>query len=191
MAGPNGRQRQYKVDYFDALEWQKRRAFWSVSKALRTANFTDANLENAGVLLKRKMLQDYTIITVLPARRFAIRDRLPELKRDTLKHLAQSQFTATAMFDTLIMDQPSDENLWLPRIYRVLDTIEDLAPEDVQEITVLYDSPQHIPPLRAYLPLPKTADDSRQPGTKKIDSTLPGCPDLYVYSRPLGKTSDI
>ena len=44
------------------------------------------------------------------------------------------------------------------RVYRILDTIEDLAPENVQAITVSYDGPEPIPPLKAYLPLPDKDD---------------------------------
>lgn len=152
--------------HFDALEWQKRRVFWSVSKTLRESDFTETNLEDAGVLLKRKKLRNYEIVTVLPARRFALNDRLPELTIETLEHLAQTKFSTVAMFDALVMNQPEEKELWLPRIYRILDTIEDLAPEDVQAITVSYDGPEPIPPLKAYLPLPQ--DDDRKQQDRKI-----------------------
>ena len=154
--------------HFDALEWQKRRAFWSVSNTLRASDFEEPNLEDAGVFLKRKTLHDYQVITVLPARRFALHDRLPELTPDTLEHLAQTRFSAAAMFDALVLDQPEDEELWLPRIYRILDTIEDLAPENVQAITVFYTGPEPIPPLKAYLPLPDAIDDLRQQQRKEF-----------------------
>ena len=59
---------------------------------LAGSDFTETNLEDAGVLLKRKTLQDFEVVTVLPARRFALNDRLPELMPDTLEHLAQTRF---------------------------------------------------------------------------------------------------
>jgi hypothetical protein len=151
---------------FDAIEWKKRRAYWS--KAIRDANFTQPNLEEPGVLLKRQTLQDCDVIRVLPARRFALQDRLPELITKTLNHLAQQGFTSTAMFDALLVDQRNGEELWLPRIYRILDTIEDLDSENVQVITVLYDGPQDIPALTVYLPLPRSTHDPKQQERKKF-----------------------
>lgn len=148
--------------HFDALEWQKRRAFWSLSNTLAVATFAGPDLEPDGVLVKHKTLKEYEILTVLPARRFALQDRLPELTPDTLEQLAQTQFVAVAMFDTLVLERPAENELWVPRVYRILDTIEDLALENVQAITVSFDGPEPIPPLKAYLPLPDAADDPRQ-----------------------------
>jgi hypothetical protein len=56
----------------------------------------------------------------------------------------------------------------MPRIYRILDTIEDLAPENVQAITVSYDGPEPIPPLKAYLPLPHEDDFPNQLDRKRF-----------------------
>lgn len=153
---------------FDALEWEKRRNFWSTSKTLRAGEFAETGLEKAGVRLRRWKLRDCEVVKVLPARRFALQDRLPELAPGTLDHLAQSGFSAAAMFDALVMHPITEEELWLPRIYRVLDTIEDLDSENVQAITVSYEGPQDIPPLKACLPLPLTASDPKQQDRKRF-----------------------
>src|ERR1043166_6282964 len=154
--------------HFDALEWKKRRAFWSTSKILRDSDFSEPNLEEPGVLLGRQKLQDCEVIRILPARRFALQDRLPELKSQTLEQLAQAGFASSAMFDHLLMDHSNGEELWLPRIYRVLDTIEDLDSENVQTISVSYDGPQNIPPLTTYLPLPRATHDPKQQERKRF-----------------------
>jgi HD domain len=151
--------------HFEESEWKKRRAFWSVF--LSHADFAEPKLET-GVLLKRKTFQDYEVVTVLPARRFALQDRLPELTSDMLDRLARTGFSATSMFDALVMDQQKEKELWLPRIYRILDTIEDLAPENVQTITISYDGSEPVPPLTAYLPLPDATDDPRQDERKRF-----------------------
>jgi hypothetical protein len=153
---------------FDAVEWEKRRKYWSRPNALRGEKFArTGSMEEGGVRLRRYPFYDCELLRVLPARRFAFQDRLPEITADMLDQLMRTGFTAVSMFDRIIMNS-ADREWWLPRVYRVLDTLEDLDPENVQAITITYDGPEDIPPLTAYLPLPTTANDPGQQSRKRF-----------------------
>ena len=140
---------------FDYDEWFKRRPRWSA----------DTGTDVARVI--RHTFGATELLTVLPARKYALQDRLPEMSAAELVAIARSDYTAVAMFDTLL----AKGTLWTPRVYRVLDTIEDLDPDGVQALTVDYETGgERIPSLRAFLPLP--ANDAEAKGQNKRQQTI-------------------
>jgi HD domain-containing protein len=150
---------------FDSVEWEKRRRHWSNSEAMRVDLFeAKENSEESGVRVHRRSLPGVELWKLLPARRFALQDRLPETTKPILDSLSAKGFSAAALFD-ILLDRTGSEELWVPRMYRVLDSLEDLDPENVQTIIVAYEGPEPIPLLTTYLPLPgpdETADQEKR-----------------------------
>lgn len=144
---------------FDDEEWRKRTARWSQPGQLSISDHESEEVERSGLRVLRRRFGEIELLKVLPARRFALQDRLPELTGDDLRHIEDAQFTAVSIFDRMILD--ARLHRWTPRVYRILDTIADLDPEGVQTLTVEYDAREAVPKLEAYLPLPD-GDDPRQ-----------------------------
>ena len=104
---------------------------------------------------------EQVVVTVRPAQRLSILDRLPEAAADESR-LRACDFRAAPMFDVLVreklmtQDAPATKAapLWVPRVYRVLDTIADFDPASVQRIEARFDSGSDARPFTTYLPLP-------------------------------------
>jgi hypothetical protein len=71
------------------------------------------------------------------------------------------------MFDALLRNR-SASDLWIPRVYRILDTIADLDPNGVQVIEVRFHGDDRLPKLTTHLPLPKSNDDVYQDQRKEL-----------------------
>jgi hypothetical protein len=154
---------------FDHEEWRKRKPGWSQPGQVRIhPNAAMAELELLGVRIVSKRFEAVDLLRVLPARRFALRDRLPEMSAHDLEKMIEGECSAASLFDCMILDR-SGASLWTPRVYRILDTIADLDPEGVQTLNVHYEGDGAIPPLQAFLPLPRDAAQSaRQAGRKSF-----------------------
>jgi len=165
---------------FDHDEWLKRRARWSQPGQLSLdAGVALGDLESRGARVIRRCFGDTELLTALPARKFAIQDRLPELSADDLKTIDGKRYTAVAIFDTMISN--TSRALWIPRVYRILDTIEDLDPDSVQALTIDYEGAgEAIPRLRAFLPLP--AGEEEAEGQKERKRLLARYVVAQIYS---------
>lgn len=143
---------------FDHVEWARRSRFLGRPKAFAVTEHTSLHeMETAGVRLFSQSTPESAVLRVLPARSFALRDRLPEVTADDLKEIAAGQFSATAIFDRLLLKRWEDssvQHLWVSRVYRILDSLEDLDPANVQTITVDFAADEPVPSFRAYLPMP-------------------------------------
>ncbi len=155
---------------FDHEEWRKRRPRWSQPGQLRIhAGAAVAAMEPLGARVICRRFGNTELMTVLPARKFALQDRLPEMSADDLNCIERGRFTSVSIFDRMILDAPAGAPLWTPRVYRILDTINDLDPEGAQTFTVEYDGSDSIPSLHAYLPLPDSdLEGTRQPERKRF-----------------------
>ena len=126
------------------------------------------------------------LIRVLPSLLHALKNRLPEVSGKDGIVFAETDCTATAIFDRLLLashrvgaDLTADglslcdgqpvPPLWLPRIYRVLDTAADLDPGHVQSLTIRFTGADNPPVLPAWLPLPReTETDAAQQRRKEF-----------------------
>jgi hypothetical protein len=131
--------------FFDAIQW--------VAAGTR---FEELKLAGIEVNKDYDPITDQCVLTVQPAQRLAIMDRLPEAQEDLPR--LQGNFQAASMFDVLIGQklEAGAGPLWIPRVYRVLDTISDFDPANVQRIDVSFDPTSDARPFTTYLPLPDT-----------------------------------
>jgi hypothetical protein len=122
---------------------------------------TFADLEECGVRCREERDAKTVVLRVLPSRRSALRNRLPEVTDSALNQIKQGNYSATAIFDTLVLDKMgAGEPVWVPRVYRILDTIEDLDPEHVQSIDISLREPYSVAPFRTCLPLPESGESA-------------------------------
>jgi hypothetical protein len=156
---------------FDHREWDKRSSSWSKPGAFQVDQHTKpAEFEAGGVRIVRERLGGIEIVRVLPARQFALLDRLPEMTSPERQAIGAAGFSAVSIFDALVLrrlDDPEVHAVWVPRMYRVLDSLQDLDPTRVQTITVEFLADEEIPPFTAFLPLPANAQESKQQPRRK------------------------
>ena len=155
---------------FEVGEFLKRREFFSCSREMGLngdSSFQD--IEAAGIRSRLESFEGGFILKVYPAKRFALQNRLPELSDDDLHRIGAAGYSATSIFDTLILEHMGGpEPVWIPRVYRILDTIEDLDHENAQRIEIVFRGVDHLAPFTTCLPLPsqeepmKTLQDWRK-----------------------------
>ena len=172
---------------FDAEEIRKR---WSDLQKGIARLPTTPTLKDFPLVIPDEVLpagaQNVRVVRVGPDKRLTLKNRLPEVTRQELSKIADRKFSAASLFDTLLLDKqasPAREPLWMPRVYRILDSMEALDPGYVQKISVFLDSgefPLDNPadefsggvPLSkfvAYLPLPRTeGEQEHQPKRKEF-----------------------
>jgi len=147
---------------FNLSEIRKRVALFRSAVAELPAAAEPMALAGAGIHVEVEAVADGTVLTVRLSRAHELRDRFPEVSRGELAAIARHGYSATSLFDTLILDRLArsgpTEPLWLPRVYRALDTMSDLAPGEVQWVDVSFSSHEPIAPLRLGFPLPTTAE---------------------------------
>ena len=159
---------------FNNYELQKRKKHL-LSGNMRLKLNEDSNyesLERDGIFIEEFCNNSTQIFTILPSRRIAIKNRVPEISDEQLNKLENEGFSALAIYDHLLMNpfiDESNEPVWVPRVYRILDSMEDLDPGNVQKISITFQGNEKIPDLIAYFPLPHSeVDISVQKKRKQI-----------------------
>lgn len=144
---------------FEISEFLKRRELFESDALSGLKAATEfAHLERSGIRTRPEPAERLFVLKVLPSRRFALQNRLPELLQADVEKIESLGCSATAIFDTLVLSRKAGEvPVWVPRVYRILDTIEDLAPEDVQTIAVTFRCSDGNAYFKTYLPLPATS----------------------------------
>jgi len=143
---------------FDTEELRKR---WKqVESGIKGLNGKVAlpDLEKYAVLVSREDTADSVVLRVRPSRAFALLNRLPETTPGELHAITAQGFSAISIFDTLLRTKLTEDGqgraVWIPRVYRILDSMADLNPEHVQKIRVSFHSGQRVPQFIAWLPIP-------------------------------------
>ncbi|OFW09440.1 MAG: hypothetical protein A3H96_02050 [Acidobacteria bacterium RIFCSPLOWO2_02_FULL_67_36] len=157
---------------FDTSEFAKRQELFDARNGLRLDDRSAfADLESAGIQARAESADGMFVLRVAPAKRFALQNRLPELSADEREEIGRKGYSAVAIFDALVGEAftPS-EPVWVPRVYRVLDTIADLDADNVQPIEVEFSGPQDHASFVAYLPVPRPGEPSasRQANRKHL-----------------------
>jgi hypothetical protein len=147
---------------FDISEFRKRRP--ELFKELNLDEFSRfADLEKCGILSRAETDGETFILKIFPARRFAIQNRLPELSPTALKIIEADDYSATAIFDTLIgerLNRPEKvwgervqdiltrtkasmlapladldaDTVWHPRVNKILDSTKDLMLNSIKDL---------------------------------------------------------
>ena len=147
---------------FDTEEFRKR---WKeVARGIKNlhAGIRLAELEEYAVRVSHEDTADSVVLRVRPSRAFALLNRLPETTPAELQAIATSGFSAVSIFDTLLRNKLTNDGegqpVWVPRVYRILDSMEDLDPEHVQRIRVSFSSSRLVPEFMAWLPIPSAPE---------------------------------
>jgi guanosine-3',5'-bis(diphosphate) 3'-pyrophosphohydrolase len=145
---------------FETTEFLKRQELFAGLDLNESSRFED--LEKSGIRSRTETGGGTFVLKVFPARRFAIQNRLPELSPSDLRTIDKKAYSASAIFDTLILKRMKrPESVWVPRVYRILDTIEDLDSDNVQAIDITLRGPGDPALFKTFLPLPSP---SNKPG---------------------------
>lgn len=155
---------------FDVREILKREKYFL--EALQSIG-EDTNYEHLkaiGIDVYESTFQNNRISTVTPSKWLALRNRLPEITDMDVKKINQQEFSATAIFDNLLMDKLEGNNafpFFIPRVFRVLDTMADFDGFNVQGINIFFDSSEKLKNFKVYLPIPKNVDERGKQDQRK------------------------
>ena len=150
---------------FNSKEIIKRKdQFFLALKEVTTAHsFLD--LHTIGIDINCRKVNQQQIITIQPAKWMALKNRLPELTKTEIETLKHSDTSGTKIFDVLlttkIRDKRDQDPIWMSRVYRILDSMADLDPENVQEIKVEFPSASEARNYSVYLPLPNEPNNEK------------------------------
>lgn len=156
----------------DHIEIAKRSKYFfsSIAKLEKKTPFSRLAACGIGVTIDRIGFQ--LIISVEPGKLDALRDRIPDATTPECAIIAKNGFSATALFDTLIIKRLRNSSpMWLPRVYRYLDTMHDFDPRNTQQIKIYFSAEEIIEPVVIYLPLPREtskAEITRQQCRKEL-----------------------
>ncbi|MBI5207944.1 MAG: HD domain-containing protein [Candidatus Firestonebacteria bacterium] len=156
--------------FFDVLEIIKRKDFFIESIKKINNDTKNEDLNKIGIEIQEITFEKNIIFIISPSKWFALQNRLPEITEEELKEIEAKKFSAEAIFDTLLRNKlnTSDAPIWMPRIYRVLDTMVDFDPFNVQCITLFFESNEKIEDIKIYLPLSENSDIKEQEIRKEI-----------------------
>lgn len=151
---------------FNIEEIQKRKTFFlkALEEVTAATRYDDLIPKISRVDLD--VFLNNTVMTVEPGNRWTLKNRLPEITDDQLNSIEAGAYKATVIFDTMIAEPlrrmtPTD-TLWVPRVYRILDSIAALDPEHIQEILLSFDTEAGLEERTFYLPLPTDTDAGAQ-----------------------------
>ncbi len=157
---------------FDVREIFKRERYFIEALTCIQKNTSYDDLRRIGIDIHESVFQKNRIFTIAPSKWLALKNRFPEIKDTNVKKISQKDFSATAIFDTLLLDELIENNIspfFMPRVFRVLDIMADYDPFNVQEINVYFDSTEKIKNFKIHLPIPKNMDEcERQEERKRI-----------------------
>jgi len=174
---------------FDIAELCKRRSEFVPELSNIPVQLSIKDLPKYGLIAQREDVAGRTLLFVRPAPRYAFSDRLPEVSVEqsreessgrpnkddpnTIEKLQNADFDATAVFDRMLLDHYDPEHthagrLWIPRVFRVLDSMEDLDPTKVQRISIILIRPDSSLELPVWLPLPRAEEAPLQTDRKRL-----------------------
>jgi hypothetical protein len=149
---------------FNVSEIEKRLTFFqkALKKIDSTKTFKDLN--KIGIHVQIDQLENVLVFTVEPDKWDALKNRIPEITDKEREEIRTNQYSAAAIFDTLIKNKlgiAEQEPLWIPRVYRILDTMADFDPTNVQPITITFQAEENIKDVKVYLPILKEVEDRK------------------------------
>ncbi len=142
---------------YNAVEIGKRKTFFrdALKKINKSTTFDD--LKSCGIHVQIERLDKVPVLTVEPEKWDALKNRMPEVSDEERAEIGKDNYSAVAIFDTLLkqkLEQKEKNPIWMPRVYRVIDTMADFDPLNVQPITISFQAEEKIKDLKIYLPLP-------------------------------------
>lgn len=175
--------------YFDIVEISKRKELFlnALKNINEGTNYSDIN--NIGIDTSKENIENNTIFTITPGKKLALKNRLSEIEDGDLEKIRKQDFSAVAIFDTLLKDkltQNSNKPIWMPRVYRILDTISDFDPCNVQTILVSFKSAEDIEPFKTCLPIPRDEIESKDYEIRKDILSRFVCITIFNYAVTIG-----
>lgn len=157
---------------FNVSEIQKRLKFFQEALKKIEPHTTFKDLKEIGVHVQIDRLENVLVFTVEPDKWDALKNRIPEITDKERKEIQKDNYSAAAIFDTLLRNKLEETEkipIWIPRVYRILDTMADFDPLNVQELTISFQAEEKIKDMQVYLPIPEdTKDLNRQEKRKEI-----------------------
>jgi hypothetical protein len=147
---------------FNVSEIQKRLKFFQEALKKIDSSKTFKDLNEIGIHVQIDRLENVLVFTVEPDKWDALKNRIPEITDKERKEIQTHDYSAAAIFDTLLknkLEKPGQEPLWIPRVYRILDTMADFDPANVQPISISFQAEEQINDVKVYLPIPREAGD--------------------------------
>ena len=143
--------------HFNHTEIEKRADFFetALKSVERTTTFVD--LRQKGIFIRTDVLDHATVLTIEPDKWDALKDRLPDVDNSQREKIRDNKYSAVSLFDTLLLRRLGRDvksPMWVPRVYRVLDTMADFDPYDVQCIRIILDGEEDIDDVLVCLPIP-------------------------------------
>jgi hypothetical protein len=142
----------------DVAEILKRQEDFFAALRLLPAEPCQQDLDSLGFRIDQNRFGTAQVLTIRPGPALALRNRLPEATEEEQAEIARGKFSATVIFDVLLQRRSAVSPLWTPRVFRILDSIADLDPENVQPVAISFESTELIKPLNISLPLPTGMD---------------------------------
>jgi len=155
---------------FNVSEIQKRLKFFQEALKKIDSAKTFKDLDKIGIHVQIDRLEDVLVFTVEPDKWDALKNRIPEITDQEREEIQAHDYSAAAIFDTLLtnkLERTKKEPIWIPRVYRILDTMSDFDSANVQPITISFQAEEKIKDVQVYLPIPKNTGDVNQQKKRK------------------------
>lgn len=147
---------------FNVSEIQKRLTFFQEALKKIDSDKTFKDLNEIGIHVQIDRLENVLVFTVEPDKWDALKNRIPEITDQEREEIRDHNYCAAAIFDTLLrkkLEKAGQEPIWIPRVYRILDTMADFDPANVQLITISFQAEEKINDVKVYLPIPRETGD--------------------------------
>ncbi len=145
--------------HFNHTEILKRASFFEAAVRDISGKTTFDVLRDKGISVRSHILDNRAVFTIEPDRWDALKDRLPEISEAERERIRDRDYSAVSIFDTLLLQRIGSEAsdpLWIPRVYRILDTMADFDPQAVQRIRIMFHGDEEIDDVVVYLAIPST-----------------------------------
>ncbi|MDQ1353634.1 MAG: HDc protein, partial [Acidobacteriota bacterium] len=155
---------------FNTREIEKRLKFFREALHKVHAKTLFSDLKGIGIYVQQDLLDDIFVFTIEPDNWDAVKDRIPEISDAERTEIQNKNYSAAAIFDVLLMrklEQGVKEPIWAPRVYRILDTMSDFDPLNVQPLTVSFQAEEKIKNNIVYLPIPPLEESAEQIQAKR------------------------
>jgi hypothetical protein len=147
---------------FNIIEIEKRLTFFQEGLKKIGGNMTFEDFEKFGIQVQIDRLENILVFTIEPDKWDALKNRIPEITDKEREEIRVEKYSAVAIFDTLLknkLEKAEKEPIWIPRVYRILDTMVDFDPFNVQQITISLQAEEKIKDVKVYLPIPEEPGD--------------------------------
>ena len=155
---------------FNTIEIGKRSAFFKEALKKINGNTTFRDFKKIGIYVQIDRLENTLVFTVEPDKWDALKNRIPEVTDEEREEIREKGYSAVAIFDTLLkskLEKKEKSPLWMPRVYRILDTMVDFDPFNVQPLTLSFRAEENIKSIEVHLPIPRGEEDSKQQEKRK------------------------